>query len=62
MYLLIIQIEVKSPLASLGERFCGCVGADLERTLNLEFNQIGQTSAKQAALARTEFLAHVLAV
>ena len=60
MYLLIIQIEVKSLLASLGELCCGCVGG--ERTLNLEFNKIGQTSAKQAAAARTEFFAYVLAI
>lgn len=60
MYLLIIQIEVKSLLASLGELYCGCVGG--ERTLNLEFNKIGQTSAKQAAAARTEFFAYVLAI
>lgn len=60
MYLLIIQIEVKSLLASLGELCCGCVGG--ERTLNLEFNKIGQTSAKQAAAARTEFFAYFLAI
>lgn len=60
MYLLIIQIEVKSLLASLDELCCGCVGG--ERTLNLEFNKIGQTSAKQAAAARTEFFAYVLAI
>lgn len=60
MYLLIIQIEVKSLLASLGELCCGCVGG--ERTLNLGFNKIAQTSAKQAAAARTEFFAYVLAI
>lgn len=60
IYLLIIQIEVKSLLASLGELCCGCVGG--ERTLNLEFNKIGQTSAKQAAAARTEFFAYLLAI
>lgn len=54
VYLLIIQIEVKSLLASLDELYCGCVGG--ERTLNLEFSQIGFSPQNKQLQLELNFL------